>query len=229
MGPGTAPCLWSTGSQSSESSTAAKYYHSVLMLDAQDFGVPQTRRRMFLVAAKDFQPPRQITATTTNRFAAADILDPIGVHEARPVLGRERPLADATIARIARGRKALRTGEDFLIVYYGSDAAGGWQPLDRPLRTLTTLDRFGLVSGTGRRATLRMLQAPELKRAMGFQDNYQLARGTRRDRIRLLGNAVCPPVMEAVVKALVKAANAHRAPALGHPGSTARPRATILV
>ena len=31
----------------------------------------------------------------------------------------------------------------FLIVYYGSDGAGGWQALDRPLRTLTTLDRFG--------------------------------------------------------------------------------------
>jgi DNA (cytosine-5)-methyltransferase 1 len=31
----------------------------------------------------------------------------------------------------------LGVGEDFLVVYYGSDRAGGSQRLDRPLRTLT--------------------------------------------------------------------------------------------
>ena len=36
--------------------------------------------------------------------------------------------------------RRLRLGND------GSDGAGGWQSLDRPLRTLTTLDRFGLVT-----------------------------------------------------------------------------------
>lgn len=70
-----------------------------------------------------------------------------GVH----LHGRVRPLAEATIERINRGRKAVTGGKDFIIVYYGSDAAGGWQSLNRPLRTLTTLDRFGLVSGSGRR------------------------------------------------------------------------------
>ncbi len=49
-----------------------------------------------------------------------------------------------------------------------------------------------------------MLQVPELKRAMGFSDSFALPTGTRRERVRLLGNAVCPPVMEAVVRALTK-------------------------
>ena len=89
----------------------------------------------------------------------------------------------------------------FLIVYYGSDGSGGWQTLDQPLRTVTTLDRFGLVSYREAVPTLRMLQVPELIRAMGFSKklSVQLERGTRRDRIKLLGNAVCPPVMEAIV------------------------------
>jgi DNA (cytosine-5)-methyltransferase 1 len=82
--------------------------------------------------------------------------------------------------------------------------------LNRPLRTLTTLDRFGLVSGLGKETTLRMLQVPELKRAMGFPDDFKLDRGTRRDRIRLLGNAVCPPVMEAVIKTLIDTAASER-------------------
>jgi DNA (cytosine-5)-methyltransferase 1 len=47
-----------------------------------------------------------------------------------------------------------------------------------------------------------MLQVPELKRAMGFSSNYKLSRGTRRDRVKLLGNGVCPPVMREIVSSL---------------------------
>jgi hypothetical protein len=54
--------------------------------------------------------------------------------------------------------------------------------VDRPLRTLTTLDRFGLVKWHGPEPTLRMLQVPELRRAMGFPDSFRLERGTCRDR-----------------------------------------------
>jgi DNA (cytosine-5)-methyltransferase 1 len=51
---------------------------------------------------------------------------------------------------------------------------------------------------------MRMLQVPELKEAMGFPVDFRLSRGTRRDRIKLLGNAVCPPVMKSIVEALVR-------------------------
>jgi DNA (cytosine-5)-methyltransferase 1 len=49
-----------------------------------------------------------------------------------------------------------------------------------------------------------MLQVPELKRAMGFDNSYALPYGSRRDRIKMLGNGVCPPVMEAVMRALTQ-------------------------
>jgi DNA (cytosine-5)-methyltransferase 1 len=99
---------------------------------------------------------------------------------------------------------ALRKHEPFLVVYYGSDGSGGWQPLDRPLRTLTTLDRFGLVTWQKRTPMLRMLQVPELLRAMGFDRKYSLPHGSRRDKIKLLGNGVCPPVMEAIVSSITE-------------------------
>ena len=93
--------------------------------------------------------------------------------------------------------------QDFLIVYYGSDGAGGWQPLDRPLRTITTLDRFALVTWEGRIPMLRMLQPSELAKAMGFRRDYSLdGIRSRRDRIKVLGNGVAPPVMEAIVQSL---------------------------
>lgn len=192
----------------------AGYEHAVVILDAQHFGVPQARRRMFLLASREVKPPLEIPRTTRKVRTAAEILDTPGTYVARPVYVRSRPLAQATIDRIKRGRKGVGGDEDFIIVYYGSDAAGGWQPLGRPLRTLTTLDRFGLVSGLGRATTLRMLQVPELKRAMGFPNDFKLDRGSRRDRIRLIGNAVCPPVMKAVVDGLLDAASAKQPPHL---------------
>ena len=99
--------------------------------------------------------------------------------------------------------ETLGKGTPFLVVYYGSDGAGGWQSLDRPLRTITTLDRFGLVTWEGSTPMLRMLQVDELMSAMGFGNEYNLEGiGQRRDRIRLLGNGVAPPVMRAIVSAL---------------------------
>jgi len=49
---------------------------------------------------------------------------------------------------------------------------------------------------------MRMLQVPELKRAMGFRADYAMNHGTRRENIKILGNGVCPPVMEAIVETI---------------------------
>nr|WP_272870099.1 DNA cytosine methyltransferase [Neoroseomonas oryzicola] len=54
-----------------------------------------------------------------------------------------------------------------------------------------------------------MLQVDELSRAMGFDRAYSLdGVGQRRDRIKLLGNGVCPPVMRAIVESLTGAGHA---------------------
>jgi DNA (cytosine-5)-methyltransferase 1 len=112
----------------------------------------------------------------------------------------------ATLARAKAAIAALGEGAPFLIVYYGSDKAGGWQTLDRPLRTLTTLDRFALVGWENGEPRMRMLQVPELKAAMGIGEGYRLPFGTRRDHIRILGNGVAAPVMQAVVETLTGSA-----------------------
>jgi DNA (cytosine-5)-methyltransferase 1 len=95
-------------------------------------------------------------------------------------------------------------GDDvpFIMVYYGTDGAGGFQTINRPLRTITTLDRFAYVKPNGAGHEMRMLQPPELAAAMGFPRHHVWAESTRRERIKMIGNAVCPPVMQAVVEAL---------------------------
>ena len=173
---------------------------TVQVLDAADFGVPQTRRRLFVICDALRPPPDVRRRTAMAHRPARDILDAPGTWPRRPLHAARR--ASPTLERARRAIAALGEGVPFLIVYYGSDGAGGWQPLDRPLRTLTTLDRFGLVEWEDGAPTLRMLQVPELRRAMGFDDAFRIRHGSRRERIMLLGNAVCPPVMQAVVGAL---------------------------
>ena len=49
--------------------------------------------------------------------------------------------------------------------------------------------------------TFRMLTPDEIKRAMAFGGDYQLL-GTKRERVRLLGNAVTPPAAEWLIRAV---------------------------
>jgi DNA (cytosine-5)-methyltransferase 1 len=171
------------------------------VLDAVDFGVPQTRRRLFILCDRDREPPPVLSRAKHHR-AAAEAIQLDGHWPSKPLRlsGRAQP----TLDRADRAIETLGRGQPFLIVYYGSDGAGGWQTLDRPLRTLTTLDRFGLVTWEGREPMLRMLQVDELRRAMGFPNDHVFSYGSRRDRIKMIGNGVCPPVMAAAIETMTR-------------------------
>jgi len=181
------------------------YHLEEYVLDSVDFGVAQQRRRLFLVGDRARQPQAVsgIRKHCGRRKTVRSVLDPEGTWKMSPLFDAGR--ADATLERAQRAFRSLGKRASFLLVYYGNDGSGGWQPLDRPLRTITTVDRFALVCHDGREPTMRMLQVPELQRAMGLDTDFILPVGTRRDRIRLLGNGVCPPVMQAVIRSLVPA------------------------
>lgn len=193
---------WSRYGSLKRSLESLGYQLAEQVLDASDFGVPQTRRRLFLVGDRASMPRLVTEKRNGRKKTAASILDPPGMWRTTPLFDRTR--ASATLQRARRGFEELGSNSRFLLVYYGSDGGGGWQPLNRPLRTVTTIDRFGLIQPSPDGPEIRMLQVPELRRAMGFSEDFLMPVGTRRDRIRLLGNGVCPPVMQAVVEALTR-------------------------
>lgn len=103
----------------------------------------------------------------------------------------------------------------FLVAYYGDGVGDVGQQVDEPLRTITTRDRFGLVTIEVEGATyaivdigLRMLEPdPELLGCQfgEYAEDFDLsAATTKADKARLIGNSVCPHPMRAVSAANVR-------------------------
>ncbi|KAA6482044.1 DNA cytosine methyltransferase [Bacillus swezeyi] len=105
----------------------------------------------------------------------------------------------------------LHVGEvrAFLTKYYGSDIG---QSLDNPLHTVTTKDRFGLVTIKGENYQIadigmRMLQPHELFAAQGFPSDYVIDRDingvrySKAKQVERCGNAVPPPFAEHLIRA----------------------------
>jgi DNA (cytosine-5)-methyltransferase 1 len=175
------------------------YTVSDLYLNSADFGGAQARRRMFLVCDREgtrVSAEQLIAVMDREPRTARDIIDWTGTYRASPLYRNGR--AQATLQRAERAIAALGRGVPFIIVYYGSDYAGGWQTVDVPLRTITTIDRFGLVTWNGDTPYLRMLQPAELLRAMGAGRQHELPYGSRREKVKLCGNGVCSDVMIAI-------------------------------
>ena len=97
----------------------------------------------------------------------------------------------------------------FLIKYYGE---GTGQDIEQPLDTVTARDRFGLVTIEGVDYQivdigLRMLEPRELYGCQGFPDDYIIDHDytgktyPRSEQVRRCGNAVCPPIPAALVRA----------------------------
>ena len=97
----------------------------------------------------------------------------------------------------------------FLLKYYNG-AVG--QDIKEPLHTVTTDDRFGLVTIKGEDYMiadigLRMLEPRELYGCQGFPPDYIINHDLsgkaypKSEQVRRCGNAVCPPIPAALVRA----------------------------
>jgi len=87
----------------------------------------------------------------------------------------------------------------FLVGYYGNHTLSH---VGRPVGTVTTKDRFALVTpdGVAMDIFFRMLQPRELARAQGFPEDYAFI-GTKGDIVKQIGNAVPVNTAEALCAA----------------------------
>lgn len=116
---------------------------------------------------------------------------------------------DEPLGTVTAGGQHHAEVRAFLLSYYGSETET--DATDKPLRTVTNRERFGLVTIKGQDYQivdigLRMLAPRELYRAQGFPDTYIIgddpAHGlslTKSAQVRMCGNSVCPPMARALI------------------------------
>lgn len=166
------------------------YRVSETIIDAADAGVPQHRRRVFVVASRT-RRPIAIPQPTAAHVTARECIDlDAGVWS--PWAG----WCEKTRVRCVSGR--ARFGETFLVAYYGSVEGG--RSIDRPIGTLTTVDRYAVVRGD----LARMLSVEEMVRLSSFPADYAFT-GTKRDRVKQLGNSVPPMLAAHVIGSVARA------------------------
>lgn len=167
------------------------------VLDAKDYGVPQTRRRVFIVGIRsDFEPTYMFPAPTHGP-------------------GRPKPYKTQrdSISRLAPWPKGKYCPEPLHWYYLSRNRRGEWDqpapcivghwrsvPLHPASPPLRKVDRdWWTFSGKGR---ARRLSYEECARLQGFPAAWRWTHGRLRDRFQLIGNAVPPPLFRAVLRAL---------------------------
>jgi DNA (cytosine-5)-methyltransferase 1 len=124
------------------------------LLVAADYGAPTTRKRLFLVARRDGHPivwpePSHGKGRARPWRTAAEIID--WTIPCPSIFERSRPLADATLKRIAEGiRRYVLTAEKPFIVPLTHQGAVRVHSLDEPMKTITAANRgeLALISPT---------------------------------------------------------------------------------
>jgi len=122
-------------------------------LRACDYGAPTIRKRLFLIARRDGRPivwpePTHGPGRAQPYRTAAECID--WTHPCPSIFERARPLAEATMRRIAEGieRYVIRAAKPFIVTYYGAKRSGDFRGcgMDDMLGTQTTENRHGLVT-----------------------------------------------------------------------------------
>lgn len=209
------------------------YHVDYRVLCSADYGDATTRERLYIIARRDrpcFWPEPTHAKDGAGGLLpwrpAWEIVDLSNL--GRSIYGRKEPLVESTLARIRTGLfrfagmlprermedylgqailEAATKGPVqtyFLTKYYRTGTAVS---LNDPLDTVTTKDRFGLVSLVLEEAQIirdiryRVLTAGELALAMSFEE-YRLT-GVHSEDVKMIGNAVAARTAGAVIETLL--------------------------
>lgn len=172
---------------------ALGYSLFIIQSDAADQGVPQNRVRIFILCTHG-KKSLQVRLPKMPHVGVESVI--------RWNDYAWRPLSEKCAnsqARAANGRALF--GDRFVMPYYSKGSGLTGRDLTRPLGTITTKARWGIVD----RDRMRMFQPAELLDVMSFPAGYRLPANIETAN-RLLGNAICPKQAAAVIGAVLEAA-----------------------
>ncbi|USD58540.1 DNA (cytosine-5-)-methyltransferase [Vibrio sp. SCSIO 43155] len=171
------------------------YSISINILNACDFGVPQSRLRIFIVCTRTKHPIQiDFTKYYTSHVPASSFVD-MNINDYKWDLV-ENKVAN-TRARIEQGRRDF--GFVLLDAAYGSAKTG--RSINKPLGSVLCANKHYLVIGD----LIRPLSVSELAKAQSFDENYIWPKSKVKAK-QLIGNAVPPLMAEKILEAVLTAA-----------------------
>jgi DNA (cytosine-5)-methyltransferase 1 len=166
------------------------YVLTEFVVRASEHGVPQRRERLFIAGARCRLDRLEPSPGSEPAFGPCVDWD----------TGAWRPVSRAAPGASIRIEAGRRLGDRFLVQHTTGHRG---IPLTEPIRTITTKDHWIVVDGD----RYRPLTLRELARGMGFPESYKWPDSVPRSAaVRGLGNAVCPPAAEPLIRRLREAA-----------------------
>lgn len=190
----------------------AGYSVSYKVLDSSNFGVPQSRSRIYIVGLSVEQFGKRIVLFTEKKTEKQPLRPFLidGDHSI-PVSKRWNEYIDYYLGlkseaqmsfSVPPSRKKLERisdncSLDDCVLQVRSSGVRALS-LDKPLPTLTVLNSGGGAHIPILTRARRHLSIGEMKRIMGFPDSYDFSAVSRTDAAKQLANAVCPPVIASI-------------------------------
>ncbi|MCW2473402.1 DNA cytosine methyltransferase [Candidatus Symbiopectobacterium sp. NZEC151] len=148
------------------------------------------------------EPAHTVTTTDHHALVTSNLIKMRGTNTGQPT--------DTPLQTVTAGGNHFGEVRAFLLKYYGNEKEG--LNIEDPLHTVTSRDRFGLVTVEGIDYQIvdigmRMLQPHELYAAQGFPNwyiidqDYRGVKYAKDKQVARCGNAVPPPFAEALVRA----------------------------
>jgi DNA (cytosine-5)-methyltransferase 1 len=168
------------------------YSVSINLVNAATLGVPQSRMRVFFVLTKSRNP-------ITLKLIEEDPISARSFIDLNPDGYKWDNVSDrvpATQNRVRNGREKF--GPIFLDAAYGSEVGG--RSIDKPLGTVTTVNKHSLVIGD----RIRALTVNELAMAQTFPTHYRFPKEATAAKA-MIGNAVPPTMARKIITAVLAA------------------------
>ncbi len=175
------------------------------VLNAKDYGIPQDRKRLFVVGFRDenidFNFPAKKPLTTT----LFDYLeDEVAVNHYLGQKGFEfvtnskngRARINQPIIRTERANQQFNWNGDFV-----------FEELDKVINNEEILKRAYVGTWEGKQGVARQLSYRECYRLMGFLDTYDYSQVNNIWRYRQAGNSIVVNVLEAILDEIFKVVN----------------------
>lgn len=172
------------------------------VLNAVDFGIPQDRKRLFVIGFKDkhinFNFPKPIELTTTmfdyleNNVETKHYLGKKGFEFVTNPKYRNRARINSSIIRTQKANQQFNWNGDFV-----------FEELDYKKHNQDILNRAYIGTWQGKKGVCRQLSYRECLRLMGFSDSFKIV-VPNVAAYREAGNSIVVNVLEALIKEIIK-------------------------